>query len=178
MTFIPTCPFKPWDENTSQKNDTATIYFMKCAYNEALKAWENGDIPIGAVAVTQNTIVARSYNKVEQQQCACAHAEINIIQQLSQQIGSWRLDNYTLYVTKEPCPMCSGAIYKARIPQVVIGLKDEEQGCLGGKFFLHEHLRLYHTVSIQYETLQGACKDLLLEFFKQRRQAAKQARSA
>ena len=167
MQFVPKCQFSPFDEQVHEPTD---VFFMKCAYNEALRAWALGEIPIGAVAVVNGEIVARACNQVENMRDATAHAEMQIIRYLSQKRSDWRLDNVTLYVTKEPCPMCSGAIHKARIPKVVVGVWDKAQGCMGGCIHFSETLRLYHHVDVTCEPLEGACEELLLTFFKLRRQ--------
>ena len=167
MQFVPKCPFSPFDEQVHGPTD---MFFMQCAYNEALRAWILGEIPIGAVAVVNGEIVARACNQVENMRDATAHAEMQIIRDLSQKRSDWRLDDVTLYVTKEPCPMCSGAIHKARIPKVVVGVWDKAQGCMGGCIHFSETLRLYHQVVVTCEPLNGACEELLLTFFKLRRQ--------
>lgn len=170
MQVIPKCPFLPFEESVFELTDAD---FMRCAYNEALRAWQLGEIPIGAVAVAEGKIVARAYNQVENMQDATAHAEMQIIRHLSKERGDWRLDDIVLYVTKEPCPMCSGAIHKARIPKVVVGVWDNTQGCMGGCINFSENLRLYHSVEVICEPLDGACEDLLLTFFKLRRASSK-----
>lgn len=170
MQFVPKCPFLPLDESDPISGDS---FFMKCAYNEALRAWSLGEIPMGAIAVVDGKIVARACNQVENMRDATAHAEMEIIRYLSQERSDWRLDDVTLYVTKEPCPMCSGAIHKARIPKVVIGVWDKMQGCLGGCIHFSETLRLYHRVNVTCEPLDGACEELLLTFFQLRRQYLK-----
>lgn len=167
MHFIPKCPFLSFDETVSNSNND--IFFMRCAFNEALKAWDLGEIPIGAVGVINGEIVARAYNCVEAKNDATAHAEMEIIRYLSQKKGDWRLSDLTLYVTKEPCPMCSGAIYKSRIPRVVLGAFDTIQGCLGGRIHFNTILHLYHQVQVDYEPLNGLCEDMIKTFFKLRR---------
>jgi tRNA(adenine34) deaminase len=167
MQAIPRCPFQPFAENYDEAN--RQYYFMCCAFNEALLAWEQGEIPIGAVAVVENQIVARAHNQVEQRQDATAHAEMEIIRFLSNSRKDWRLKDVHLYVTKEPCPMCSGAIYKARIPKVTIGAYDTLQGCLGGRVHFNNILHLYHKVDVCIEPLQGLCEELINTFFKLRR---------
>jgi tRNA(adenine34) deaminase len=167
VTAIPSCPFEFFDENPSENS---SAYFMRYAFNEALKAWEKGEIPIGAVAVIDEKLVARAHNAVETNHDPTAHAEMQLIRELSQKKGDWRLTDVTLYVTKEPCPMCAGAIYKARIPKVVIGVVDDKQGCLGGCLCLHTMLRLYHRVSVEVEPLEDACERMLKTFFELRRQ--------
>ena len=170
VVVVPSCPFIPFDENEPTENRSA--YFMRFAYNETLKAWERGEIPIGAVAVADDKIAARAHNAVETHRDPTAHAEMQLIRTLAQKKGDWRLTDVTLYVTKEPCPMCAGAIYKARIPKVVIGVVDDKQGCLGGCLCLHTALRLYHRVSVEVEPLDGACERMLKTFFELRRQGA------
>ena len=143
---------------------------MRCAFNEALKAWGKGEIPIGAVAIADDKLVARAHNAVETNHDPTAHAEMQLIRELSKKKRDWRLTDVTLYVTKEPCPMCAGAIYKARIPKVVVGVVDRQQGCLGGCLCLHTALRLYHRVSVEVEPLEDACERMLKTFFELRRQ--------
>ena len=144
---------------------------MRCAFNEALKAWKLGEIPVGAAAVVDNKLAARAHNAIETRKDPTAHAEMNLIRQLAREKNDWRLTDVTLYVTKEPCPMCSGAIYKARIPKVVVGVVDPQQGCLGGRLCLHEALRLYHKVEVEIEPLDGICERMLKTFFELRRKS-------
>ncbi|MDR1255136.1 MAG: nucleoside deaminase [Puniceicoccales bacterium] len=170
MSFPP-CLFKPFDEQTPNSTESQEwqIYFMQCAYNLALKAWHQGEIPIGAVAVVKRQIVSRAHNRVEQTKNACAHAEMQILYDLFQQKQDWRLTDVHLYVTKEPCPMCSGAIFKSRVPKVVVGAYDHQQGCLGGCLNFNQCLKLYHRVEVTTEPLNGHCETLLKTFFKLRR---------
>ncbi|MDR0647408.1 MAG: nucleoside deaminase [Puniceicoccales bacterium] len=170
MSFS-SCPFKPFDEQAPNSTEAQAwqIFFMQCAYNLALKAWHQGEIPIGAIAVVNQQIVSRAYNQVEQKKNACAHAEMQILYDLFQQKRDWRLTDVHLYVTKEPCPMCSGAIFKSRVPKVVVGVYDRQQGCLGGCLDFNQHLKLYHCVEVVTEPLNGYCETLLKTFFKLRR---------
>lgn len=161
------CPFMPLDVSHESETDR---FFMENAYNQALKAWQLGEIPIGAVAVENGKIIATACNLVETKQDATAHAEMEIIRYLSKIRGDWRLNGITLYVTKEPCPMCSGAIYKSRISRVVVGVYDDIQGCLGGRIHFNDTLKLYHKVDVVQEGLEGACEHLLKTFFQLRRQ--------
>lgn len=167
MHFIVPCPFKPFLEHYQPESEQQ--FFMQCAYNEALKAWALGEIPIGAIAVREQQIVARSHNLVETKQDATCHAEMELLRQLASQQRHWRLNEITIYVTKEPCPMCAGAFYKSRIPKVVIGLHDPFQGCLGGRIHFNTTLRLYHTIEVILEPIQGACETLITTFFQLRR---------
>ena len=96
--------------------------YMKEALRQAKKAAEAGDVPIGCVIVYKDKIIARGYNKRNQQKTALGHAEIAAIRKASKKLGDWRLEECTMYVTLEPCPMCAGAIVQARIPEVVIGI--------------------------------------------------------
>ena len=161
------CPFIPFDVSKERNDDR---FFMENAYNQALKAWQLGEIPIGAVAVENGKIIASACNLVETNQDATAHAEMEIIRYLSKLRGDWRLNGIQLYVTKEPCPMCSGAIYKSRISRVVLGVYDTIQGCIGGKIHFNDTLKLYHKIEVEQEGLDGACENLLKTFFEIRRE--------
>ena len=118
-------------------------HWMRHALEEAYKAAELHEIPVGAVIVYQNEIIARAHNRRELDQDALAHAEVLCIQQACQKLGSWRLSGCELYVTLEPCPMCSGAIINARLDRVVYGAKDEKAGCCGSvaDLFVPAYLR-------------------------------------
>ena len=105
--------------------------YMKEALRQAKKAAEAGDVPIGCVIVYKDKIIARGYNKRNQQKTALGHAEIAAIRKASKKLGDWRLEECTMYVTLEPCPMCAGAIVQARIPEVVIGAMNPKAGCAG-----------------------------------------------
>lgn len=166
MKKLVDCPFMPFDVSYTRQDD---CFFMQNAYNEALKAWQLGEIPIGAVAVENGKIIARACNLVETNHDATAHAEMEIIRCLSKARGDWRLNGITLYVTKEPCPMCSGAIYKSRISRVVLGVYDTVQGCIGGRIHFNDTLKLYHKLDVAQEGLEGACENLLKTFFDLRR---------
>jgi len=162
------CSFIPFDVSIETQDD---CFFMKNAYNEALKAWQLGEIPIGAIAVEDGKIIAKACNLVETNHDATSHAEMEIIRYLSNLRGDWRLNGITLYVTKEPCPMCSGAIYKSRISRVVVGVYDAIQGCLGGRIHFNDILKLYHKIEVAQEGLNGTCENLLKTFFELRRKS-------
>ena len=166
MKNLVACPFTPVDVSCEKQDD---CFFMQNAYNEAIKAWELGEIPIGAVAVENGKIIARACNLVETNHDATAHAEMEVIRYLSKERGDWRLNGITLYVTKEPCPMCSGAIYKSRISRVVLGVYDTIQGCIGGRIHFNDTLKLYHKLDVAKEGLDGACENILKTFFELRR---------
>ena len=155
-------------------------HFMRMALREAEKAAADGEVPTGCVIVEEPEdfdmppssvrILGRAHNQAEGLSDATAHAEMLALTAAFQARGNWRLVNTRLYVTKEPCPMCAGAIYKARIPKVVVGVIDRQQGCLGGCLCLHTALRLYHRVSVEVEPLEDACERMLKTFFELRRQ--------
>ena len=141
---------------------------MRHALEEAYKAAELLEIPVGAVIVYQNEIIARAHNRRELDQDALAHAEVLCIQQACQKLGSWRLSGCELYVTLEPCPMCSGAIINARLDRVVYGAKDEKAGCCGSIADLFV-MPFNHTPIIRSGVLEEECSQLLSRFFAELR---------
>lgn len=142
---------------------------MSHAYNESLKAWRANEVPIGAVIEFNGAIVARAYNQVESLNDPTAHAEILAITQATGAIGDWRLNGATLYVTKEPCPMCSGATIMARISNVVYAVPDPKMGCMGGATSVHELPQLNHRVVVQSGVLEAECKEVLQGYFQRKR---------
>lgn len=147
--------------------------FMRMALEEARRAAEDGDVPVGAVLVQNGTgeILARGRNTREVMQTALGHAEMNAISDACAALGSWRLEDCTLYVTLEPCPMCAGAILHARIPRIVCGAMDPVAGAMGSVWSLHRHpVESKHT---RFETgcLEEECRHILQEFFKSRRES-------
>ncbi|MBU5266133.1 tRNA adenosine(34) deaminase TadA [Virgibacillus proomii] len=147
---------------------------MQIAIQEAKKAAEKNEVPIGASIVYKNEIIARAYNLRETSQSTLAHAELLVIQQANQKIGSWRLEDCTLYVTLEPCPMCAGAIVQSRIKRVVYGAKDPKAGCAGTLLNLLNDDRFNHQAEITAGILETECANLLKDFFKELRQRKKQ----
>lgn len=145
--------------------------YMRIALNEAVRAGEAGDVPVGAVLVQNVTgkILARGRNTREVAQTALGHAEINTISDGCVVLGGWRLADCTLYVTLEPCPMCAGAILHARIPRIVCGAADPVAGAMGSIWALHRHpVESKHT-RVEMGCLESECKNLLQDFFRQRR---------
>ena len=138
---------------------------MSLAYNQAIKAWENDEVPIGAIIVYNNQPIAAAFNQVESLKDPTAHAEILAITQAAHIIGDWRLNETKLYVTKEPCPMCAGASIMSRIQQVIFAVPDPKMGCLGGNFPLHTLAGLNHKLSIKSNVLTEPCQQLLQAFF-------------
>lgn len=143
--------------------------FMELALAEAIKANQLGEVPIGAVIVHEEEVIAQAFNLRESLQTTASHAEMLAIDKANEQIGSWRLEECTLYVTLEPCQMCAGAIVQSRIPRVVFGAYDSKAGCAGSIMNLLEDKRFNHQVSVTSGILEPACSALLTNFFKQLR---------
>lgn len=140
-------------------------YFMREALVEAQKAFERGEIPVGAVIVLDNQIIARAHNLKETLNDATAHAEILAIKEASKVLKNWRLLNTTLYVTKEPCIMCSGAIVQARIKRLVYSVDDPKGGAVMSLYRLLSDRRLNHQVEIVKGILEPECREILKRFF-------------
>lgn len=143
--------------------------WMKEAIKQAKKAEEKDEVPIGCVIVKDNKIIARAYNKREMKQCSTAHAEILAIEKACKKLGTWRLEGCELYVTLEPCPMCSGAIIQSRIDQVVFGAYDPKGGCMGSNMNIIEVKGFNHYPRIEGGLLKDECAKLLKDFFKAKR---------
>lgn len=140
--------------------------YMRAALQQAKKALLLGEVPIGCVIVHDNKIIARGYNRRNTDKNTLSHAEITAIRKASKKIGDWRLEDCTLYVTLEPCQMCSGAIVQARIPQVVIGCMNPKAGCAGSILNLFEMPAFNHQVKTTYGILAEECSAILKQFFK------------
>lgn len=147
------------------------IKFMKKAIEQARLAYEHDEVPIGCVIVYRGEVIAEAFNTVEEDKLAIAHAEINAIKMASKKIGDWRLDDCTMYVTKEPCAMCAGAISKSRIRRLVIGARDPKMGCAGSLYNLVNNDNFYHKVQVTYDCLSDECIDILQKFFREKRKA-------
>lgn len=155
--------------------------FMKQALEEAQQAAVLGEVPIGAVLVYEGKIIARAHNLRETTQNATTHAELLVIQEACKKIGSWRLENTTLYVTLEPCPMCAGAILQSRVPRVVYGARDQKAGCVDSLYHLLNDERFNHECDVTEGILAEECGQILTDFFKalrDRKKAEKKARLA
>jgi tRNA(adenine34) deaminase len=153
--------------------DDFHVKFMQQALAEARLAMEENEVPVGAVIVHQGQVIATAHNQREQFQDPTAHAEMLAITQAAEFLGSWRLENCTLFVTLEPCPMCAGAILQARVPTVVYGASDPKAGAVRSLFRLLEDNRLNHTCEVIPDILADPCGTILSEFFKHRRQIGK-----
>lgn len=139
---------------------------MELAIEEAKKAAAIGEVPIGAVIVYKDEVIAKSYNLRETTQNATTHAELLAIQEACRKIGSWRLEETTLYVTLEPCPMCAGAILQSRIPRVVYGARDAKAGCVDSLYHLLNDNRFNHMCEVTEGVLAETCGNLLTQFFR------------
>ena len=144
-------------------------YYMELAIHEAKKAEAIGEVPIGAVIVYEDKVIATGYNLRETSQTTLSHAELIAIQQANQEIGSWRLEDCTLYATLEPCPMCAGAIVQSRMKRVIYGAADLKAGCAGTLMNLLEEPRFNHQVNVTKGVLESQCSKLLSEFFRKLR---------
>lgn len=143
--------------------------FMKEAIRQAKKAYALEETPIGCVLVHEGKIIARGYNKRNKKKNTLAHAEIIVIDKASRVLGDWRLEECTMYVTLEPCPMCAGAIVQARIPKVVIGSMNPKAGCAGSVLNLLDMPGFNHQVEVERGILEEPCSQLMSSFFKELR---------
>jgi tRNA(adenine34) deaminase len=148
-------------------------YFMGEALRQALRAYEHEEVPIGAVVVRNGQIIARAYNQVETLRDATAHAEMLAITMAEEAAGDWRLNDCTLYVTKEPCPMCAGAIVHVRFQRVVFGAPDLKGGAAGGVMNLLQFPTLNHRCEITAGVRLEECRNLLRTFFQEQRSRKK-----
>ncbi len=142
-------------------------YYMKIAYNEALKCLEKDEVPVGAIIVRNNEIIAAAHNTKETTQIVTNHAETLAINEACQKLKSWRLDNCVLYTTLEPCLMCSGVIISSRIPKVVYGAKDDRWLSLTG--IVDNKELTNHQPEVVEGILQDECSTLIKEYFKNKR---------
>lgn len=142
------------------------LEYMEIAYQEALKAYEKDEVPIGAIIVKDDQIIARSYNLKENKQMVTRHAEINVIEEAERILGNWYLDECTLYTTLEPCLMCSGAIIQSRIKRVVFGASDTRWASLT-KVIRNE--KVNHHPDIYENIYMEECSTLLKKYFKEKR---------
>ena len=152
---------------------TSDESFMKQAVKQAKKAYDKLETPIGCVIVHEDKIIARGYNKRNMKKNTLAHAEILAINKASKVLGDWRLEDCTMYVTLEPCPMCAGAIVQARIPRVVIGSMNPKAGWAGSVLNLLQQDGLNHQVEITKGVLAEECSGLMTSFFRELRKKKK-----
>ncbi len=142
---------------------------MRMAIDQAYIAEENGDVPIGAVIVHENRVIARAHNQRQLLNDPTAHAEMIALTQASEAVGNWRLHGCTIYVTLEPCPMCAGALVLARVDRLVFGTDDPKAGACGSLYNIVQDGRLNHRLEIVSGVLQEDCRYQLQAFFQRRR---------
>ncbi|MFS0865613.1 tRNA adenosine(34) deaminase TadA [Fredinandcohnia sp. 179-A 10B2 NHS] len=147
--------------------------YMRLAIEEAKKAEAFDEVPIGAVIVLEDEIIGAAHNLRETEQRSIAHAELLAIDEACKKIGSWRLEEATLYVTLEPCPMCAGAIVLSRVKRVVYGAADPKGGCAGTLMNLLQEHRFNHQTDVVAGVLEEECSSLLSSFFKKIRERKK-----
>lgn len=168
LSSAPPCPFDKRFPSQLVRDD---VFFMSLAFNQAIDAWRQDEVPIGCVIVRDGEVIAAAHNTVEHSDDPTAHAEILAITQAARAIGDWRLEDCTLYVTKEPCPMCSGAAIMARLPRVCYAVPDPKMGCLGGATNLSELPRVNHRCAITAGgVLEPECRALIQAYFRLKRQ--------
>lgn len=160
------CPFPKIYPSELQRDET---YYMTHAYNQAIEAWKRDEVPIGAVIAHHGRVIASAHNMSRSTNDPTAHAEILAISQAAHALGDWRLNDCILYVTKEPCPMCSGALVIARIGKVYYGLPDEKMGCVGGATDLGSLPHSNHHFESVGGILQEINHRLLKAFFEEKR---------
>ncbi len=161
--------FDPIEEDPLQPH----ARWMRAALDLARQAFEEQEVPIGAVIVHNNRIIGAAGNQREQLRDPTAHAEMIAITQAAESLGSWRLLDCTLYSTLEPCPMCAGAIVQARIPTVIYGTIDEKAGACHTLYQITSDPRLNHRATVIGGVLQDECRDILREFFAHQRSLGK-----
>lgn len=147
--------------------------YMQIALKEAEKAEKKGEVPIGAVIVHEDKVIATGYNHRETTQTTLSHAELIAIEKANKVLKSWRLEDCILYVTLEPCPMCAGAIVQSRIKRVVYGASDPKAGCAGTLMNLLQEDMFNHQVEVTSGVLKEECSALLSDFFRQLRKEKK-----
>lgn len=140
--------------------------FMKEAIRQAKKARALEEVPIGCVIVYEGKIIARGYNRRNTDKNTLSHAELNAIRKASKKLGDWRLEGCTMYVTLEPCQMCSGALVQSRIDRVVVGAMNKKAGCAGSILNILQMEEFNHQVELTTGVLQEECQDILKRFFK------------
>ncbi len=144
-------------------------YYMKKAYEQALKAFDKNEVPIGCVITFNGKIIGKGYNKRNSYKNPLFHAEIEAINEACKIIGDWRLEECILFVTVEPCPMCAGAIVQSRIKEVVFGTKNKKAGCAGSVLNILNCNGLNHHVKITEGIMSEKCGALMSDFFKRQR---------
>lgn len=143
--------------------------YMKLAIKEAMKARDIDEVPIGAIIVKDDKVIAKAHNLREKKQQATAHAEILVIEKACKKLGTWRLEDCILYVTLEPCAMCTGATILSRIKHVVFGAKDPKGGCVESCIEMYKQQGFNHYPTYESGILEEECSKILSDFFKEKR---------
>jgi tRNA(adenine34) deaminase len=161
------CPFDKRFPSQLVRDD---VFYMSLAYNLAIDAWRADEVPIGAIIELGGEIIGAAHNSVETGNDPTAHAEMLAVTQAAAKIGDWRLEGASLYVTKEPCPMCSGAMLMSRVKRVCYAVPDPKMGCLGGAADLNALPRVNHHLELtRGGVLEEECRQLLQAFFRLKR---------
>lgn len=161
------CPFEKRFPSQLARDDS---FYMSLAYNQAIDAWREDEVPIGAVIVIGGEVVGAAHNRVEGAADPTAHAEMLALTQAASRLGDWRIEGATVYVTKEPCPMCSGAMVMSRVKRVCYAVPDPKMGCLGGAANLNELARSNHRFEVTAGgVLEDECRELIQAFFRLKR---------
>ncbi len=160
------CPFQKVFPSELVRDDA---YFMALAFNEAIAAWNEDEVPVGAVVARGGIVIAAAHNRTIAATDPTAHAEMIAITQAARAVGDWRLNECTLYVTKEPCPMCSGAMIVARLGRVVFAWGDPKMGCLGGATALQDLPQTNHRPVVASGVMEQECRDLIQAYFRLKR---------
>lgn len=163
----PPCPFEKIYPSELARDD---LYYMKLAFNLGIDAWRHDEVPIGCIIERSGVIIGSAWNMTESTKDPTAHAEVLAITQAARALGDWRLNGCTLYVTKEPCPMCSGASIMARLERVVYAVSDTKMGCLGGATATHEIPTLNHHLQVTTGVMEEECLSLLQTYFQFKRE--------
>ena len=159
----------------SDRQKRADERFMRAAIEQGRRAAAIREVPIGCVIVRNGRIIAAAYNRRNNAKSVLSHAELLAIKEACRKTGDWRLEDCTLYVTLEPCPMCAGAIVQARIPRVVIGTQNAKAGCAGSVMNLLKQPGFNHQCDITYDVLHDDCAAMITGFFRQLREEKKMA---
>ena len=157
---------------------TADEKFMKEAIRQAKKAYKIGEVPIGCIIVHDGKIIGRGYNRRTIDKNTLAHAEIQAIRKACKKMNDWRLEECTMYVTLEPCQMCSGAIVQSRMTRVVVGCMNPKAGCAGSILNLLQMEEFNHQVELEIGVLEEECSQMMKAFFKELREAKKAKKKA
>ncbi|WP_269540239.1 nucleoside deaminase [Cerasicoccus fimbriatus] len=166
------CPFQKLYPSQLVRDDK---FYMQLAYNQAIDAWKADETPIGAVIEYAGEPIAHAFNRVDQTKDPTAHAEMLAITKAANYLGDWRLNECTLYVTKEPCPMCAGASIMSRLKEVVFAVADPKMGYLGGVVDAHATPSLNHRLNVRSGVMEEECRELIQAYFRLKRVKAKDA---